>query len=137
MHPRISNGPKPMSPARKLARPTPISLATSMPFCGGEYAKAYKINLRDNVFPAVLGRVCSRPCEAACRHGWDGLGDSVAICFSKRSASDFGGQDPVILDKWYKPSGKTVAVIGAGVAGLAAARQLALMGHDVYRLREA
>ena len=97
----------------------------------GEYAKAYKINLRDNVFPAVLGRVCSRPCEAACRHGWEGLGDSVAICFSKRSASDFGGQEPVVLDKWYKPSGKSVAVVGAGVAGLAAARQLALLGHTV------
>ena len=97
----------------------------------GEYAKAYTINVRDTVFPAVLGRVCSRPCEAACRHGWDGLGDSVAICFSKRSAADFGGQDPVVLDKWYKPSGKNVAVIGAGVAGVAAARQLALMGHEV------
>jgi formate dehydrogenase major subunit len=97
----------------------------------GEYGKAYKINLRDNVFPAVLGRVCSRPCEAACRHGWEGLGDSVAICFSKRSAADFGGQDPVILNKWYKDSGKRIAVIGAGVAGLAAARQLALLGHNV------
>ncbi len=36
----------------------------------GRFAEAYEINLRDNVFPAVLGRVCSRPCEGACRHGW-------------------------------------------------------------------
>ena len=50
----------------------------------GRYAEAYAINLRDNVFPAVLGRVCSRPCEDACRHGWEGNGDPVAICFSKR-----------------------------------------------------
>lgn len=97
----------------------------------GEFEKAYRINLRDNVFPAVLGRVCSRPCEAACRHGWDGLGDPVAICFSKRSAADFGGQEPVVMEKWFPDSGKKVAVIGAGPAGLAAARQLALLGHSV------
>jgi NADPH-dependent glutamate synthase beta subunit-like oxidoreductase/ferredoxin len=97
----------------------------------GEYEKAYLINLRDNVFPAVLGRVCSRPCEAACRHGWDGLGEPVAICFSKRSAADFGGQKPVVMEKWFPASGKRVAVVGSGPAGLAAARQLALLGHDV------
>jgi formate dehydrogenase major subunit len=97
----------------------------------GEYEKAYLINLRDNVFPAVLGRVCARPCEAACRHGWEGLGEPVAICFSKRSAADFGGQAPVVMDKWFPASGKKVAVVGAGVAGLAAARQLALLGHQV------
>ena len=54
----------------------------------GDYAEAYRMNLEDNVFPAVLGRVCSRPCEPACRHGWPGLGESVAICFAKRSADD-------------------------------------------------
>ncbi len=97
----------------------------------GEYENAYRINLRDNVFPAVLGRVCARPCESACRHGWDGLGEPVAICFSKRSAADFGGQAPVVMEKWFEPSGKKVAVIGGGPAGLAAARQLALLGHAV------
>ncbi|WP_372797797.1 FAD-dependent oxidoreductase [Pontiella sp.] len=97
----------------------------------GEYEKAYRINLIDNIFPAVLGRVCSRPCESVCRHGYDGLGDPVAICFSKRSADDFSTQQPVILEPWFPASGKTVAVIGAGVAGLTAARQLKLMGHDV------
>jgi NADPH-dependent glutamate synthase beta subunit-like oxidoreductase len=97
----------------------------------GEHDKAYRINLEANVFPAVLGRVCARPCEAACRHGWDGLGQPVAICFSKRSAADFGGQSPVVMDKWFPPSGKKVAVVGAGIAGLAAARNLALLGHQV------
>jgi len=97
----------------------------------GEHEKAYRINLEDNVFPAVLGRVCARPCEAACRHGWEGLGEPVAICFSKRSAADFGGQDSVVLEKWFEPSGKIVAVIGGGPAGLATARQLALLGHSV------
>ena len=98
----------------------------------GDTDRAYRINLRDNVFPAVLGRVCARPCEPECRHGWEGLGESVAICFSKRSAADFAKQrEPVLLDPLFPPSGKRVAVVGAGVAGLAAARQLALYGHQV------
>jgi NADPH-dependent glutamate synthase beta subunit-like oxidoreductase/ferredoxin len=97
----------------------------------GRHADAYAINLRDNVFPAVLGRVCARPCESECRHGWEGLGEPVAICFSKRSAADFGGQAPVVMDTWFPASGKKVAIVGSGVAGLAAARQLALLGHSV------
>ncbi len=97
----------------------------------GDPDAAYRINLRDNVFPAVLGRVCSRPCESACRHGYEGLGDSVAICFSKRSAADFTTAEPVLLDPWFPSTGKRVAVIGSGVAGLAAARNLTLLGHSV------
>ena len=95
------------------------------------YSDAYRLNLLDNVFPAVLGRVCSRPCEAACRHGHPGLGEPVAICFSKRSAADFSRQKPILLDPWFPTSGKSVAVIGSGVAGLTAARNLTLCGHRV------
>jgi NADPH-dependent glutamate synthase beta subunit-like oxidoreductase len=102
----------------------------------GRFAQAYEINLRDNVFPAVLGRVCSRPCEDACRHGWEGNGEPVAICFSKRSAADFGASAPVVLKSKGRPTGKSVAVIGAGVAGLAAGRELALQGHEVTVLEE-
>jgi len=98
----------------------------------GRYEEAYRINLIDNVFPAVLGRVCTRPCEPACRHGWEGLGDPVAICFSKRSADDFMRRaDPVKLNPVFPPTGKHVAVVGSGAAGLAAARELALWGHQV------
>ncbi|MCE9616269.1 MAG: FAD-dependent oxidoreductase [Lentisphaerae bacterium] len=95
----------------------------------GDTDLAYRINLRDNVFPGVLGRVCSRPCEAPCRHGWEGLGEPVAICFSKRSAADFNAADRVVLEPLFPPSGKRVAVVGSGPAGLAAARNLALLGH--------
>lgn len=105
----------------------------------GDFDAAYKINLRDNVFPAVLGRVCTRPCEPACRHGQayvpatkDGKKEPVAICFSKRSAADFQKhKTPVVLEKLFPPTGKKVAVVGAGASGLAAARELALFGHDV------
>lgn len=97
----------------------------------GQFDDAYRINLRDNVFPGVLGRVCSRPCEDACRHGWEGNGEPVAICFSKRTAADHMQRAPVRLDPWFAPTGKRIAVIGAGVAGLAAARDLTLFGHRV------
>lgn len=104
----------------------------------GEYERAYRINLRDNVFPGVLGRVCSRPCEDMCRHGWEGLGESVGICFSKRSAADLRGNTatPIVMDKLYDDTGKRVAVIGSGVGGLATARDLALLGHSVTVLEK-
>lgn len=98
----------------------------------GNFRAAYDINLRDNVFPGVLGRVCARPCESDCRHGREGLGETVAICFSKRGASDLQVNDnPVVMEKLFPETGKRVAVIGAGPAGLAAARHLALYGHEL------
>ena len=102
----------------------------------GRFDDAYRINLRDNVFPGVLGRVCSRPCEDACRHGWEGNGESVAICFSKRSAADLATAPPAVLPPLFPPTGKRIVVIGAGVAGLAAARDLALFGHAVTVLEK-
>ncbi len=104
----------------------------------GDFDAAYRLNLRDNVFPAVLGRVCTRPCEPACRHGWKGLGEPVAICFSKRSSADFlARRKPITLEPIFsQKTGKKVAVVGAGAAGLAAARELALLGHDVTVLEK-
>jgi NADPH-dependent glutamate synthase beta subunit-like oxidoreductase/NAD-dependent dihydropyrimidine dehydrogenase PreA subunit len=98
----------------------------------GDYARAYRINLRDNVFPGVLGRVCARPCEDVCRHGKEGLGEPVAICSSKRAAADFrAGSEPVVLERLFGDTGKRVAVVGAGPAGLSVARELARWGHSV------
>ena len=54
-----------------------------------DFNLAYDINFNDNFFPEILGRVCSRPCEKSCRHGENGNGESVAICFSKRSSGKF------------------------------------------------
>ena len=96
----------------------------------GDYRKAYEINLEDNVFPEILGRVCSRPCEDACRHSKDGNGDSVAICFSKRAAGDFANSK-IKLSNYSKSTNKKVAVIGSGVAGLTSARELFRYGHKV------
>ena len=93
-----------------------------------DFETAYRINRLDNIFPGVLGRVCHRPCESACRHGREGLGEPVQICFLKRSASDFG-MKPVDLD--IDANGKSVCIIGAGPSGLTAANDLAILGYQV------
>ena len=104
----------------------------------GNYEKAYEINRRDNVIPSILGRICTRPCEDACRHGRNDFGDSVAICFLKRSASDYGMKDEDQEDNYtnklkssIKSINKKIAIVGAGPAGLTAANDLALKGYDV------
>ncbi len=92
---------------------------------------SYEINREANVLPGILGRICSRPCEDKCRHGWPGNGDPVSICHLKRAASDLKDRGHRLNESLYSPSGKKVAIIGSGPAGVAAAHDLSLMGHDV------
>jgi glutamate synthase (NADPH) small chain len=96
-----------------------------------DYAKAYTINLQANLFPGILGRVCSRPCENSCRHGDSDLGEPVSICSLKRQAGDSSSNDYPLYENKFAQTGKRVAVIGGGPAGLAAANSLALFGHRV------
>ena len=95
------------------------------------YGRSYEINRSVNILPGVLGRICSRPCELACRHGWPGFGEPVAICHLKRVASDFKPEGHRIEEFMFGPSGKKVAVVGSGPAGLGAAHDLAIFGHSV------
>lgn len=95
------------------------------------YGQSYEINREANVLPGVLGRVCSRTCEDACRHGWPGNGDPVAICHLKRVAADLKDAGHRITESLYAPTGKRIAIVGAGPAGVAAAHDLSLFGHDV------
>ncbi len=85
--------------------------------------------IRENMpMPAVCGRVCPHPCEAACRR--KNVDDSVNIMVLKRTASDYEW-----MHKMQHPANtavmknKTVGIVGAGPAGLAAAYYLALQGY--------
>lgn len=95
------------------------------------YGRSYELNRCYNIFPGVLGRICSRPCEPACRHGETDLGKSVNICHLKRCAADMKSSWHRIKEDFYAPTGKQVAVIGGGPAGLAAAHELTTLGHSV------
>lgn len=97
----------------------------------GRHGEAYEINRGANVLPGVLGRICSRPCESVCRHGWPGNGEPVGICNLKRSAADRKSTGHRITERLYAPTGKRVAIVGAGPAGVAAAHDLSVLGHDV------
>ena len=96
-----------------------------------QFGRSYETNREANVLPGVLGRICSRPCEAQCRHGWPGNGEPVAICHLKRVAADMKDAGHRITERLYAPTGKRVAIVGAGPAGVAAAHDLSLLGHDV------
>ena len=97
----------------------------------GRFSDAYMENRESNVFPGILGRVCDRPCEPACRRGR--VEDKpVAICRLKRVAAD--NRDDIV-DRLPKPpaqnNGKKVALIGAGCASLTVANDLRPLGYDV------
>ena len=80
----------------------------------GRYAAAYMLNWESNVFPGILGRVCDRPCEPACRAGRVEE-KPVAICRLKRVAADYKGEiDAFMPDIPKQKNGKRIALIGAG-----------------------
>lgn len=93
------------------------------------FDEAYLLNRKANVVPGVLGRTCARPCEPVCRRNKVD-GKPIAICWLKRAASDHreyrhhAERPPITKDK-------QVAVIGAGSAGLACARDLREVGYPV------
>ncbi|MCB1487638.1 MAG: NAD(P)-binding protein, partial [Bauldia sp.] len=95
------------------------------------YSDAYMVNWRSNVFPGILGRTCDRPCEPACRRGRVEE-QPVAICRLKRVAADnkddVSGRMPTAP---AESNGKRIALIGAGPASLAVARDLAPFGYQV------
>ncbi len=96
----------------------------------GQYADAYMVNWRSNVFPGILGRTCDRPCEPACRRVRVEK-EPVAICRLKRVAADYKGDISERLPQTPPKNGKRVACIGAGPASLTVARDLVTQGYEV------
>ena len=95
------------------------------------FTEAYLVNRESNVFPGILGRVCDRPCEPACRRGRVEA-EPVAICRLKRIAADHRDDVSDRLPKAPKQkNGKRVVCIGAGPASLTVANDLMPLGYEV------
>ncbi|MGV0984506.1 MAG: glutamate synthase subunit beta [Limnohabitans sp.] len=96
----------------------------------GDWKNAIEVLHSTNNFPEFTGRICPAPCEAACVVNFNG--DAVGI-----KSIEHAIIDRAWAEGWVRPrpakvkTGKKVAVIGAGPAGLAASQQLARAGHDV------
>ena len=96
----------------------------------GRFTDAYLLNRQSNVFPGILGRVCDRPCEPACRRTRVEE-KPVAICRLKRVAADNRGEVREHLPKApAAKNGKRVALIGAGCASLTVANDLMPLGYE-------
>ena len=97
----------------------------------GEWKEALRNLHSTNNFPEFTGRVCPAPCEASCTLNLED--ESVTIKTIECATVDRGWEEGWIKpDVAAKKTGKRVAVIGAGPAGLAAAQQLARVGHEVH-----
>ena len=94
----------------------------------GKFKEAYELNRAVNPLPSVCGRICYAPCEANCNRGQ--LDEPIAIRELKMFVTDQVNIDELPVPQVTK-TGKKVAIIGAGPAGLGAANDLALKGHDV------
>ncbi len=96
----------------------------------GKWKLALKRLLKTNNFPEFTGRVCPAPCEAACTAGING--PAITIKENERSIIDRAFEEGLIKPEPPKVrSGKKVAVIGSGPAGLATADSLNKRGHNV------
>ncbi len=96
----------------------------------GQYAEALKLIKDRNPLPVVCGRVCTRPCEDACRRNL--VDERIGIDYLKRFVADLDlERDVPYLPAKKAPTGKKAAVIGAGPAGLTCAWYLAAQGHAV------
>ncbi len=102
----------------------------------GQYDLARAAIAEKVPFPKSLGYICFRPCESVCRRGE--IDKPVAVCHLKRFAADNGNPQAMLRERMAfkkiakdNATGKSIAIIGAGPAGLTAAYFLGLKGHSV------
>ena len=123
---------------RHIAAPSPCHQACPV---GGEIAQwigqarsgdlhgAWQTLMRHNPFPAVAGRICHHPCEAACNRG--AHDEALSICRLERWVGDAALEHGWMPEAPPPATGARVAVVGGGPAGLSAAYQLRRLGHAV------
>ncbi|SMB91647.1 NADPH-dependent glutamate synthase beta chain [Peptoniphilus asaccharolyticus DSM 20463] len=90
------------------------------------YTDALTLMRKDNPFPTTCGFICEHPCEERCRRNM--VDDAINIRGLKRFAADMAGKVPT--QKCTKSTGKKIAIVGGGPAGLSTAYYLQLMGHQ-------
>ncbi|MCL3859654.1 [FeFe] hydrogenase, group A [Actinotalea sp. K2] len=96
----------------------------------GNYEAAVRVIKDRNPFPSVCGRVCPHPCEAECRRNL--VDEPVAINHVKRFAADWDmAREHPWVPRVGEPTGKRIAIVGAGPSGLSAAYYSAIAGHAV------
>lgn len=95
----------------------------------GRYDEALRVASEPNPFPAICGRVCTAPCEDACRRGEFDL--PIAIRDLKRFATDHGQAGKRVISPPKEQRSERVAIVGAGPTGLSAAYYLARRGYPV------
>ncbi len=96
----------------------------------GRWAKAYELLSATNNFPEVTGRICPNPCEFSCVLGVNN--DPVTIRENELAIIEYAFKSGLVKpEPPKKRTGKTVAVVGSGPAGLACADQLNKAGHKV------
>ena len=96
----------------------------------GNWREAIEILHSTNNFPEMTGRICPAPCESACTLGINA--EPVGIKSIEHAIIDKAGENGwVVPQPPAKKTGRKVAVVGSGPAGLACAQQLARAGHDV------
>jgi NADPH-dependent glutamate synthase beta subunit-like oxidoreductase len=94
-----------------------------------KYKDAWLEMVKDNPFPAIMGRICYHTCEKACNRAT--LDSAVSINGVERFIGDMAIREKWAFDAPQTASGKKILIIGAGPAGLSAAYHLASMGHKV------
>ncbi len=95
----------------------------------GEYDSALKLIKNKISLPASIGRVCPHPCEKACRR--KNVEEPINIAQLKAFAADMDLNSNNYIPECKEPTGKTIAIVGGGPAGLTAAFYLTIMGHEV------
>jgi len=108
--------------------PAQVDIPGYIALCGqGRYTDAIRLIRKDNPFPSTCALICEHPCENFCRRGI--IDEAINVRAIKRAIIEHSGEVPP--EPRSPSTGKTVAVIGGGPAGLSAAYYLSRMGHKV------